>query len=187
MALVLDLVVTAVGFAVFGQHVWALRGHFASDRMTGGARAISAGALMACLILLLLTWYGSQPAGAQIAGVAVMIASLAVFWAAVRASREAKLRFAFDEALPQSLVVLGPYRFVRHPFYTSYLMFWAGWAAATWSAWALAPVILMAVMYTLAARYEERLLGNSEMSAAYADYRQRVGMFWPKFRRPAIA
>lgn len=185
MAIVLDLLVTVVGLAVFGQHVWALRGHFASDRMTSGARAISAGALASCLILLLLLWFGSQPAGAQAAGTVVMIASLVVFWAAVRASREAKLRFAFDQALPQSLVVMGPYRLVRHPFYTSYLMFWIGWAIATWSAWALAPVIVMTVMYTIAARYEEELLGNSAMSGAYAEYRQRAGMFWPKLWRPA--
>ena len=62
-----------------------------------------------------------------------------------------------------------------------YLMFWAGWAVAAWSVWALVPVVVMAGLYTIAARYEEQLLGQSEMGAAYADYRKQAGLFWPKF------
>jgi protein-S-isoprenylcysteine O-methyltransferase Ste14 len=177
-----DLAVTLVGLIVFGQHVWALRGHFASERMTTGARIISLGALAACFALLLLLWSQAQPLGAQIVGIAVMVASLALFWAAVRASREAKLRFAFDEALPRSLVTIGPYAQIRHPFYTSYLLFWIGWGIAVWSIWALIPILVMAALYTVAARYEENLLGDSDMATAYAEYRQRAGMFWPKLR-----
>jgi steroid 5-alpha reductase family enzyme len=177
----LDLVVTFVGLAVFGQHVWALRGHFASERMTGGARVISLGALTACLALLLLLWYRAQDLGVQVIGIAVMVASLALFWAAVRASREAKLRFAFDDALPRSLVTIGPYAQIRHPFYASYLVFWIGWGIAVWSIWALVPILVMAALYTVAARYEENLLGASDMATDYAEYRQRAGMFWPKF------
>lgn len=180
MALVLDLLVTLVALAIFGQHVWALRGHFASDRMTGGARTISASALLSIVILLILTWTVEQPAAAQLAGIAVMAASLALFWAAVRASAQARLRFAFDEALPTTLVTIGPYNHVRHPFYTSYLMYWLAWALSVWSPWALVPVVVMAALYTIAARYEENLLSNSEMSGAYTDYKKRVGMFVPR-------
>ncbi|MET3924885.1 isoprenylcysteine carboxylmethyltransferase family protein [Devosia sp. 2618] len=181
MAFVLDLLVSLVGLGVFAQHVWALRGHFASSHMTNGARAISGGALLSCLIMLALVWTRSQPIGAQIAGIAIMLASLTLFWSAVRASAEARLRFAFDEALPQSLVTIGPYRRIRHPFYASYLVFWLGWALSTWSLWSLLPVILMAVLYTIAARYEEGLLGRSGMAEAYTAYRQQAGLFWPKF------
>ena len=181
MAFVLDLLVSLVGLGVFGQHVWALRGHFASSTMTGGARAISGGALLAFLVMLLLLWTLDQPIGAQLVGIVIMVASLALFWAAVRASSAARLRFAFDEALPQSLVTIGPYQRIRHPFYSSYLVFWLGWAIATWSPWALLPVAIMATLYTIAARYEENLLSRSEMAPAYAAYRQQAGLFWPKF------
>ena len=180
MAFALDVLVTVVALTIFGQHIWALRGHFASERMTGGARVISVGALTSCVLLLVLTWTVEQPPLAQLAGIAVMGVSLILFWAAVRASSKARLRFAFDEALPNSLVTFGPYRHVRHPFYTSYLMFWSGWAIASWSLWGLAPIVIMGVLYTIAARYEEKLLIGSGMSSAYRQYRNSTGMFWPR-------
>lgn len=180
MVFALDLLVAVIGLGVFAQHVWALRGHFASDKMTGGARAISAGALLSCLLLLVVTFGLDQPMLAQLAGGAVMAASLLLFWAAIRASRAARLRFAFDEALPSELVTIGPYKRVRHPFYTSYLVFWAGWAIAAWTPLALLPVIVMAALYTVAARYEENLLISSNMANSYKDYRQRTGMFFPR-------
>lgn len=181
MEIVLDLVVSAVGLAVFAQHIWALRGHFASTTMASGARIISIGALGSCAIMLILGWSGPQPLLAQLAGIVVMPASLILFWQAVRASRAAQLRYAFDSDLPRQLVTEGPYRYIRHPFYTSYLVFWMGWAIAVWSIWALVPVVVMAALYTSAARYEEKLLGSSEMGPAYATYRQQAGLFWPKF------
>lgn len=180
MAFVLDLLVSALGLGVFAQHVWALRGHFASDKMSSGARVISAGAIISCLIMLLLLWQLAQPPAAQLIGMLIMAASLLLFWGAVRASSRARLRFAFDNALPQALVTDGPYRRIRHPFYASYLIFWAGWALATWSPWALAPVAIMSALYIIAARHEETLLGNSAMSQAYDKYRTQAGLFWPK-------
>lgn len=181
MELVLDLAVSAIGLAVFAQHVWALRGHFASSSMEGGARLISFGAIASCLVMLVLVWTGDQPLVAQLVGIVVMPASLILFWAAIRASRAARLRYAFDTALPQQLVTEGPYRTIRHPFYTSYLVFWAGWAVAAWSLWAVIPVVFMATLYTRAALYEENLLGKSDMGPAYAAYRKQAGLFWPKF------
>ncbi len=181
MEFAFDLLVTAVGLGIFGQHIWALRGHFASERMSRGAQVISAGALVSCLVMLGLVWSLPQPLGAQFAGIVVMAASLWLFWTAVSASGKARLRFAFDDAPPHSLVTFGPYRRIRHPFYASYLLFWAGWAIATWSGWALLPVAAMAVLYTVAARFEENLLGRTDMGPAYQQYRAQAGLFWPKF------
>ncbi len=180
MALILDLLVAVAGLAIFAQHVLALRGHFASTSMSSGAKAISAGALASLAIMLLLLFPGDQPLLAQLAGLAVMAASLVLFRAAVTASRAARLRFAFDNDLPDQLVTLGPYRTIRHPFYTSYLVYWAGWAIGVWSVWAVLPWAIMAALYTIAARHEERLLSDSGMGAAYAEYRQRTGLFWPR-------
>lgn len=179
--IILDLVVTLVGLAVFGHHVWALRGHFASDRMTSGARTISLFALVTCLVMIYLGWSIEQPWQASLLGIVLILSSLMLFWGAVRASQAARLRYAFDDAMPQSLVVTGPYQRIRHPFYASYLLFWLGWAIATWTLWALLPVAIMGLLYTRAARYEEGLLGNSSMAADYAAYRLQAGFFWPKF------
>jgi len=182
MEFAVDLLVALVGLGVFSQHVWALRGHFASERMSRGAQVISAGALGSCLLMLVLLWALPQPPAAQFVGIALMAASLWLFWQAVRASKQSRLRFAFDDAPPEALVTFGPYRRIRHPFYASYLIFWTGWAIASWSAWALLPVIVMATLYTIAARHEENLLSrNNTMGPAYTQYRSQAGLFWPKF------
>jgi protein-S-isoprenylcysteine O-methyltransferase Ste14 len=175
-----DLIVTLVGFSAFAQHIWALRGHFVSDRMSAGARTISVGAVLTCGIMTLLVWSQGQPLLAQVVGAALMASSLLLFWGAVRASRAARLRFAFDDGMPQQLVSSGPYQRIRHPFYASYLVFWLGWALAAWSLLALLPVAIMACLYTIAARHEEALLIRSPLGADYASYRAQAGLFWPR-------
>ncbi|WP_240229672.1 methyltransferase family protein [Devosia lacusdianchii] len=180
MELIADLVVTVVSIAILAQHVWALRGHFASETMANGARVTSAAALLTCACLLLLVWTHSQPIWAQVVGVLIELGSLALFWAAIKASRTARLRFAFDDQPPHSLVTIGPYQYVRHPFYTSYLLFWIGWAIATWSLWSVLPLIIVATLYVLAARMEERLFATTALADEYAAYRQRAGLFWPR-------
>jgi protein-S-isoprenylcysteine O-methyltransferase Ste14 len=98
----------------------------------------------------------------------------------VAASRTARLRFAFDPEGPRGLVTEGPYGYVRHPFYTSYLMFWLGWAVATGALLAALPVLLFGVIYVTAARAEERLFLASDMAGAYARYRSRTGFLLPR-------
>lgn len=180
MAVLFDVLVTGVSLYILFQHVWAVRRHFTSTRMTGRAKFISAMVVLTAVLDLILIWTRAQPVPAQVAGMAIMIASLWLFRSAIAASREARLRFAFDEQNPHSLVTLGIYRHIRHPFYTSYLLFWAGWAVTTWAPIAIIPVLLIALLYALAARLEERKFEATPMAKAYADYRRRTGFFWPK-------
>ena len=182
MAFGLDLLVSLVGVLILAQHTWALRGHFVSDRTTGGANLILIAAGVSCLLMLGLTWLLEQPIVPPLAGLACMGLSLAVFWSAVKASRQARLRYAFDNALPSSVVTAGPYKYIRHPFYTAYMAFWFAWAIAVWSIWALVPAATMAALYLIAARFEEKLLSSSGLSSAYVQYKSQTGMFWPAFR-----
>jgi len=177
----LDLLVSVVGLVVFAQHVWALRGHFVSTEMNNGARGIALMAIAAALYYLGLTWALPQPPAAQLVGAVIALSSLALFWAAVGASRRARLRYVFDEGRPETLVTEGPYRVVRHPFYTSYIIYWVGWAIATWSVWSIPPLLVIAVVYTLAARFEERLFAGTPLAGAYDTYRRQAGLFWPRF------
>ena len=79
-----------------------------------------------------------------------------------------------------SLVTSGPYRVVRHPFYTSYLIFWVAMTLGAWSVWGIAVLVLLTAMYTVAARTEEAKFAATPMAGEYAEYRKRAGMFWPK-------
>lgn len=180
MQLILDIAVTAISLFILFQHVWALRGHFTSTRMTAPAKLISLMVVITSILFLVLTWTRQQPAAAQILGLALEIASLALFRGAITASRQARLRFAFDPDKPQGLVSDGAYRYVRHPFYTSYLIFWIGWAVTTWAVVAAVPVIVILVLYWAAARMEEKNFAASPLAADYEAYRRRTGFFWPR-------
>lgn len=182
MELILDGLVTLVSGAVVGAYIWSVRNHFASDVMPSGARVIAAAVTASTIIMLALTWLVSQPLPAQLAGLAIQLFSVWIFYAAIQASRQARLRFVFDPEHPHSLVEQGPYRLVRHPFYLSYSIFWFGWAIATWSVFAIPSVIVLIWLYIAAARLEERNFEASPLSSDYAAYKARTGFFLPGLR-----
>jgi protein-S-isoprenylcysteine O-methyltransferase Ste14 len=180
MEFVFDGLVTVVGGGVVGAYIWSVRNHFVSDKMPPGAWIISTSVTATTILMLVLTWLLPQPLFAHIAGLAIQLVSLWIFYGAIKASRRARLRFVFDPEHPHSLVNEGPYRVVRHPFYVSYSIFWFGWAVATWSIWAVPSVLILLWLYVSAARMEERNFAASPLSVEYADYKARTGFFLPK-------
>jgi protein-S-isoprenylcysteine O-methyltransferase Ste14 len=180
---ILPAVVTIVSLAIVTQHAWAGKGHFASSKMPRGAVLLVVAIASTSIAMLFITW--TQPAVplAMLVGLVLELLSLALFWAAIRASREARLLLVFDNDPPHGIVRTGPYRLVRHPFYTSYSIFWTGWAIATWSAWSIPLWALMLAIYVVAARDEERKFAATAYAEEYRQYRERVGMFWPRFVR----
>lgn len=180
MELVLDVIVSTVSILVVAQYAWALRAHFRSRTTPGGTKLISAVVLATTLIFLALLWLEAQPWLARSFGLVIELAGMALFWAAIRASRAARLRLAFDAENPDSIVTDGPYKYLRHPFYTSYLVFWIGWAIAVWSAWTIVPLAFITLIYASAALGEERKFSRTPLAAEYAAYRNRTGFFWPR-------
>lgn len=180
MDLVLDIAVSALSVGVVGLYSWSLRGHFASEKMPPGALLISGVVTVTAMLFLFLTWTLPQPAWAQVAGLTLEVAATALFFAAIKASRQARLRFAFDDVHPHSLVTEGPYGYVRHPFYVSYILFWIGWALAVSSLWAVLPVLILVALYIVAARTEEKNFARTPLAVDYAAYAARVGFFWPR-------
>ncbi len=73
----------------------------------------------------------------------------------------------------------GPYRFVRHPFYCSYLLAWAAGFVATAQTWLLPTVAVMLVIYVRAAKLEEEKFTRSPLAGTYERYRSRTGLFLP--------
>jgi protein-S-isoprenylcysteine O-methyltransferase Ste14 len=178
--MVLDSLVSLVAIIVVGHYVWSSRGHFASNGFPRGAALLTLAVVVTMVAFLILQWSLPQPLAATLAGLALQLASLALFWWAILASRAARLRLAFDTEHPHSLVETGPYRFVRHPFYVSYLVFWYGWSLAIWSFWALPFVALITIIYYHAARGEESKFENSPLAPHYTAYRSKTGFFFPR-------
>ena len=106
--------------------------------------------------------------------------SLALFWSAVAATRARPLTIVFSGDVPKHLVERGPYRFVRNPFYVSYLLCYLAGLVGTGS-WPLAvPVVALAAAFAVAARHEERKFLGSPLAADYRAYMRRTGRFLPR-------
>lgn len=161
---------------------WGMVGFFSRPNgRTPGLRAITVlGTLSGFGSLAALVRLGAAGWPSTALALVIATASLTLFWTAVACNRMRRLSFAFSTDLPEHLVQHGPYRLIRHPFYSAYLLGWLVAPVASLNLWLLLPFALMSVLYRAAARAEEAKFAASPLRDAYAEYRRRTGMFWPK-------
>jgi protein-S-isoprenylcysteine O-methyltransferase Ste14 len=177
-------IVACLGLACFVAFSWALKGHFRAShfRATGtmpmGMKLIGALSLLGLLIFL---WQLRDGVAAWPVVAGLFALALVLFSWTVHTTRFYPPTLAFDTDLPQILFCQGPYQHVRHPFYLSYMLFWAGTAtgAATPSAWAV-PLVMGAIYYK-AALQEEQKFACSDLAPDYDVYRRQAGMFLPRW------
>lgn len=126
-------------------------------------------------------WQWPQPSDYMLAAAAALFGlSLLVFWGAVRAHGKTPPAFAFVKTAPASFVQWGPYRFVRHPLYTSYLIAYIAGAFLTTNLLVLISVPWLGAFYYYAARGEERAFSDTEYADEYRQYQAATGMLVPK-------
>lgn len=167
----------------FLSFAWALRRHFISDRMGLFMRLTAAvGILSASLqTMAVLETTRFEPIRSAVSALLYM-ASLSSFWWAVSATRSQRLSVAFSMDQPTYLLQTGPYRFVRHPFYAAYSLFWVAGLVAVLRWYLLPLVATMLVAYFCAARMEEAKFANSTLRGVYERYRSETGMFLPRLK-----
>ena len=88
--------------------------------------------------------------------------------------------YAFSHDLPQFLVTSGPYSYIRNPFYASYLLAYVAAAILFPGIATLGVLMMMGILLTKAARYEERKFQSSALADEYKVYKQRTGRFIPE-------
>lgn len=114
------------------------------------------------------------------------LASLALFVWTVRTTRTAGFALAFSGAQPPTVLMSGPFRYVRHPFYASYLVFWLATCIATMSSLSWTGFIALVTCYVMAAREEERIMSCGRLAAEYRRYVSRTGMFLPRLGKKSL-
>jgi protein-S-isoprenylcysteine O-methyltransferase Ste14 len=114
------------------------------------------------------------------AGIAMYISAVAVFLAAIESAQRTRLQRSFvDHPLPDRLITDGPFRWVRHPFCTGYLLgALAGPVAIDHPGMFLIALPLVLISVSAAVR-EERVWLASARAEEYREYRRRTGMFIP--------
>lgn len=116
----------------------------------------------------------------QVIGAILSMAALVLFWLAARQHVTTKPCAAFSGEAPARLVTSGPYRHVRHPIYSAYLLSIAGlgiYSAHPFFAFAF---VALLCLYSIAAFREEAVFLRSKHRQEYQAYRRRAGCFSPK-------
>ncbi len=135
---------------------------------------------LSLLYLAMVVFTPPRSDARAMAGIVMYTVAIAIFLSSIEAARRTRLQRSFiDEPLPDRLIVDGPFRWVRHPFYLGYTLgALAGPIACGGpTLWALAAAM---IGLTVAAAFrEERAWLASSKAAAYRQYRRRTGMFLP--------
>jgi protein-S-isoprenylcysteine O-methyltransferase Ste14 len=88
--------------------------------------------------------------------------------------------FAFSESNPKVLFNSGPYRYIRHPFYFSYIIAWIGSIVITnFNLFVIVASLILIVCYFTAAIQEEREFLLSDKSGEYLEYISKSWRFLP--------
>jgi protein-S-isoprenylcysteine O-methyltransferase Ste14 len=119
---------------------------------------------------------------AVIPGFIGLAAALGVFEWARRSIRGQFFSYILSDDVPKFVWNSGPYAYVRHPVYTSYMLALISAGAMFPTPGMLASIAATIVYFHLAARYEERKFQNSPLAADYAAYKRRSGRFFPRLR-----
>lgn len=128
-----------------------------------------------------LNWSSSIDLILQVAGIGIWAVGMSVMiWAAWTLGRH----MAVDGlAVDHELIMHGPYRYVRHPLYSSFMSIAMG-TALIFRSYLL---VAVAITWVTAARWwataEEELLTSSEgFGDTYRSYADRTGRFLPRLR-----
>ena len=176
--LLLSLLLTCLGSFTWGMRCFFVQpsGNTQGMRVTKAFSSVFA--LTHCAAILLLD---GPPFWSEISAITLYVLALMLFWWAIKTNRDHRLSAVFSSDLPSKLVNHGPYRFIRHPFYMSYLLTWIAGIPASGQVWLLASVAVMFAIYFKAARMEEDKFRKSKLSEEYGRYASRTGMFFPRF------
>ncbi len=107
--------------------------------------------------------------------------SLAIFWSAIRTVKIQRLDFAFSDKKPVFFIFSGPYKFIRHPLYSSYTICWFATAFASGQIFMWVLAFGMFGIYLKAALYEESQFLTSDFKSQYLEYKNRTARFFPIF------
>ncbi len=110
----------------------------------------------------------------------LMSVSLLMFWYQSNIIKKNTFLIIFSEQKPSAVFIGGLFRYVRHPFYLSYILCYLGVLIYITHLLVALCVMLLIGIYYYAARTEEKRIIKSESGHVYAEYQNSVGMLFPK-------
>jgi protein-S-isoprenylcysteine O-methyltransferase Ste14 len=146
--------------------------------------------LVLCFTGVWQAWYLPLPGGAVInetIAVPFAVASVALIAYTIGSHRVPLALWHQDDDAPRSIVTYGAYKYVRHPFYSAFLLALMGTLVACPHPGTLVGLVYSVLMLRYTAGQEEHKLCNSEFGDEYRDYLARTGRFVPRLGAGASA
>jgi protein-S-isoprenylcysteine O-methyltransferase Ste14 len=133
---------------------------------------------MVCVLFMGLFYRLLMPAA--VCGAFLALGSVMLYEWTRRTVIDRNFYVGLSGEVPGALCDKGPYRFVRHPFYLSYMVAFVAVAVAFPSAIVSGVCVLNIGLFVYMAFDDERVLLASAIAAHYNSYKGRVGMFLPR-------
>jgi protein-S-isoprenylcysteine O-methyltransferase Ste14 len=175
----------AVGLALaFIHFLYAAMRTFVLPDAMDGASQLSQLSFMsgAAVALMNATAVRVVPGNAIAAGVLMLVAVALYEWAR-GTIRGRRFHIIYSDRVPEALCTDGPYRYVRHPLYASYITAFVAVFVLRPTVLAAVVLVLNLVFFTYGAVRDERALQSGPFAADYAAYKARVGRFFPRLLR----
>jgi protein-S-isoprenylcysteine O-methyltransferase Ste14 len=122
-----------------------------------------------------------------IASLAVLACSLALYEWARHVVWSRNFHVAWSGNVPDSVCAEGPYAYIRHPIYASYILAFLAVLIAMPTVVTVIVFAFNVALFTHAALSDERSLKSSPLAIEYSQYKKRAGMFFPRIVRSASA
>lgn len=114
-----------------------------------------------------------------IGGTLMAVSGYLFFWS-IYTLRKNPPSFAFSYIEKSFLIMHGPYRFIRHPLYSSYIFGWIGGCLINqhWFLYAGSSVLIF--QYLRSSRAEEKGFLEGPVKENYLQYKKQTGRFLPR-------
>jgi protein-S-isoprenylcysteine O-methyltransferase Ste14 len=170
------LVSASFTFASFGA---AMRWFKKANHATPLKTALVLSALVCAAVQVAAILLSHPPSAFRWVGIGLYLVAHVVYWWSLAAHGGKRPAFALVNVKPSFLTMAGPYRLIRHPIYTAYLLVWLAGPVAAAQPWLLLTTVWMVCFHYHAASLEERAFAQSDLAEEYRTYRRRTGMFLP--------
>ena len=175
----LDAICKFILFLIF---CYASYRHFTRDISEPlGMRFIRISSLVLILTNIIALIFFNENIGAFLLFLSsiLFIVSLLLFTWCLITTRNKLLRLAYSDTSSDSLIISGPYRYLRHPFYTAYILYWLSWLPLTgWNIVSVVFTLVLTAQYILAIITEERHL-RRRFPQSYQNYASTTPLLIP--------
>ena len=118
-------------------------------------------------------------------GLVGLAAAIALFEWSRRTVRGKFFSYINSRDVPQFVCREGPYRWIRHPFYASYLLCLTSVTVLFPNVVSMAGLAVAFVGFNDSAAFEEKKFESSPVAEEYAAHKQRTGRFLPRLHGPS--